>query len=220
MEAVGARLVAPASARRGAALRRVHAVSACVVGTFAVLHLANHLAALGGVEAHIAFMRAARHVYRQRAVEVLLLACVALQVGTGLSMVFGRAWPRSALLRVQSVAGIAIAAFLLVHVGAVLAARTLLGLDTTFHFAAAGLHAGGWAWFFAPYYFGAVTALFVHLGCAAQRRFGAGSKLPILIGAVIGVALALIIVLCLAGVLIDVKSRWRTARPLAAECRM
>ena len=204
MEAVGARVVNPA--RWQLALRRVHAATAGVVGTFTVVHLANHLAALGGVQMHIAFMHAARHVYRQPALEVLLLSCVALQISSGLAMVCMRAWPRGGLPRVQAIAGIVIAAFLFMHVAAILAARALFGLDTTFHFAAAGLHAGAWTWFFVPYYGGAVLALFVHVGCALQRRAGLGAPRwgRVAIAAALGVPVALVIVLCLAGVLIGV----------------
>lgn len=186
--------------------RRAHGVSAVVVVAFSLLHLANHLVALWGVDAHLAFMRIARQFYRLPVVEIVLLAAVALQVSSGLAMLATRRWPRAPLARWQAVAGLALAAFLLVHVGAVLGARSLLGLDTSFHFAAAGFHAGPWVWFFAPYYGLAVLAWFVHLGCAMQRRRhevtgGWGFVGP---AALLGAVVALLIVGCLAGVLIPV----------------
>lgn len=187
--------------------RRAHGVSALVVSAFVTVHLANHLVALAGVDAHAAFMHAARRVYRHPVVEAVLLAAVGLQLASGLAMLATRRWPRAPLARLQAVAGLALAAFLLVHVGAVLGARSLLGLDTSFHFAAAGFHAGPWVWFFAPYYGLAVLAWFVHLGCAMQRRRrgvtgGWGFVGP---AALLGAVVALPIVGCLAGVLIPVE---------------
>ncbi|MES1162334.1 MAG: hypothetical protein ABUL50_04660, partial [Rhizobacter sp.] len=103
-----------------------------------------------------------------------------------------------------ALAGLGLAAFLLVHVGAVLAGRALFGLDTNFHFAAAGLHVSPWVWFFLPYYAGAVVALFVHVGCALQRRAGAGKRV-IGVAAATGMATATVIVGCMTGVLIPVS---------------
>lgn len=186
--------------------RRAHGLSALVVAAFVAVHLAHHLVALGGVDAHLTFMQAARRVYRHPFLEAVLLAAVALQMVSGLAMLATRRWPRAPLARLQAVAGLVLACFLLVHVGAVLGARSLLGLDTTFHFAAAGFHAGPWVWFFAPYYGLAVLSWFVHLGCAAQRRWGrsVGSLRWVGAAAVAGSGVALLILGCLAGVLVAV----------------
>jgi succinate dehydrogenase/fumarate reductase cytochrome b subunit len=188
------------------ALRRLHALSAGVVGTFALVHLANHLAALGGIPRHTAFLQAARTVYRQPVLEALLLACVALQCASGLAMLATRPWPRLPLARCQAVAGLAVALFLLVHLVAVLGARRPPALETDFHFAAAGLHVPGWAGFFRAYYAGATVALFVHLGCAWERRQGVAAgwhRVGAMAG--LGTLIALVIVGCLSGWLIDVE---------------
>ncbi|MBA3919275.1 MAG: hypothetical protein C0516_11900 [Gemmatimonas sp.] len=155
-------------------IRRVHRSSAAVLGTFVLVHLVNHLAGLRGVEAHLAFMQAARAVYRHPAVEVLLLVSAALQ---GLS---GAAMLRRARLfdaapwmqRLQHWSGLYLGLFLVVHVTAVLAGRGVFDLDTTWYFAAAGFHVRPFAWFFAPYYGLAVLALGAHMGCALHRRLG------------------------------------------------
>ncbi len=153
------------------AARRVHRGSAIVVTAFVTVHVINHVAALGGVAAHLRFMDAARLVYRQGAVEAVLLLCVTLQACSGLVLAY-RGWGRRAgfLARLQAASGLYLALFLLIHVAAVLAGRVLLDLDTNFHYAAAGLHAGAARWFFAPYYFLALLALFAHLGCAVASR--------------------------------------------------
>jgi len=152
------------------ALRRVHRFSATVVGTYALVHLANHLAALQGVEPHIAFMRAVRQVTRLPGVEALLLVGVMLQLGSGLLLALRRRTPYpTALARLQTMSGLYLAFFLLVHVISVFFGRRVLGLDTNFYFAAAGLLVTPYYLFFAPYYGLAVAALVIHLICAMQR---------------------------------------------------
>ena len=68
--------------------RRLHRVAGAVLAVHLVVHVANHLAALAGVDAHVRFMDAARRVYRQPVVEVVLLLCVALQAASGLRMLW------------------------------------------------------------------------------------------------------------------------------------
>jgi hypothetical protein len=149
--------------------RRLHRAAGAVLAAFVAVHVANHLAALAGVDAHVRFMDAARRVYRQPVVEAVLLACVVLQAGSGLRMLWaGRQRRRGPLAWLQAGSGAYIALFLAIHVGAVLAGR-VSGLDTNFYFAAAGLHVWPFVLFFVPYYFLAVAALFVHVGCALRR---------------------------------------------------
>lgn len=197
-------------------LRTAHIVSAAALSAFAFTHLANHLAALGGVAAHMAFLHAARLVYRQPLVESLLLVSVAFQVATGLALWFrGRAaWrkPISPLARVargQAVSGAYLAAFLLLHVSAVLLGRIALKLDTDFRFAAAGFHVWPFPFFFIPYYFCAVLAFFIHLACAGWRHGDpARPRLRLALLSVpiaLGLLVAVLIPLCLGGVLIPVQ---------------
>jgi len=149
--------------------RRLHRTAGALLAVFVVVHVANHLAALAGVDAHVRFMDAARRVYRQPVVEVVLLLCVSLQAASGLRMLWtGRQRRRGVLPWLQAGSGAYVALFLAIHVLAVLAGRAG-GLDTNFHFAAAGLHVWPFVLFFVPYYFLAVVALFVHLGCALRR---------------------------------------------------
>jgi succinate dehydrogenase/fumarate reductase cytochrome b subunit len=184
-------------------LRTLHAISATVIALYAAVHIANHLAALDGIATHIAFMEAARSVYRIRLVESVLLACVLFQVLSGLWL-FARGWGqrRGAVSWLQAVAGAYLAFFLLVHVAAVLLGRSL-GLDTNYYFAAAGFHVHPFQLFFAPYYLLGVLALFTHLGCAAYRRASSSGASPrylfIVLPVTVGASLSLIIVLLLAG---------------------
>lgn len=182
----------------------LHRASAFVIVAFATMHIANHLSSLKSVSAHMAFMEIARNVYRHWAVESPLLLCVGFQALSGLWFVF-RGWTqrRGIVPWLQARSGIYLAFFLLVHVGAVLFGRAVLQLDTNFYYAAAGLHVPPNQFFFAPYYFLAVLALFTHLGCAAYWQLHAApppTRTVVVSGAaVVGGILSLLIVLSLAG---------------------
>jgi succinate dehydrogenase/fumarate reductase cytochrome b subunit len=169
------------SAARPADLpRRLHRIAAGVVGIYVLVHLANHLLALKGIEVHIAFMQAVRHITRVPAVEALLLAGVAVQAGSGLRLALRRRGPRRLPFeRLQALSGVYLGFFLLVHVVSVLAGRSMLGLDTNFYFAAAGLQVDFYPLFFVPYYGLAVAALFVHLACALRRHLPAALPLAV-----------------------------------------
>jgi len=190
-------------------LRKLHGLSALLIAAYACLHIANHLVGLSGVSAHIAFMHTARFVYRAPVVEVLLLLCVAFQVFSGLSLVV-RGWKQrhGFIPWLQALAGAYLAYFLLIHVSAVLFGRTVLHLDTNFYYAAAGFHVPPFQFFFAPYYFLAVFALFTHLGCAAYWQLQARSPLARILAVALpagaGLVVSLLIVFSLAGVLYPV----------------
>lgn len=187
-------------------LRHIHRFSAIAVGTYALVHLANHLAALQGVARHIAFMHGVHQVTRLPAVEALLLAAVIVQVGSGLLLAWrGRSRQRPPFARLQAVSGLYLAFFLLVHVGSVMFGRAILGLDTNFYFAAAGLLVAPYQLFFVPYYGLAVAALMVHLACGMRRLVPAGAA-PAwrdgvgYAGIAVGILLAALIVAAFSGV--------------------
>jgi hypothetical protein len=99
----------------------------------------------------------------------------------------------------QAASGAYVALFLAIHVGAVLAGRAG-GLDTNFYFAAAGLHVWPFVLFFAPYYFLAVAALFVHLGCALRR-----GNAVVALSSGAGIVVAGVIVAALMGQVVPVE---------------
>ena len=185
-------------------LRSLHRASALVLISYAVLHIANHLASLESVSLHLAAMNALRKAYRQPVVEALLLGCVAFQASSG-TWLLVRGWSTRVgrVAWLQAISGAYLAFFLLVHVAAVLYGRTALHLDTNFYYAAAGFHVHPYQWFFAPYYFFAVVALLAHLGCALYWQFEgsrpsqARSLLRAALG--LGVVVSLLITLSLAG---------------------
>ncbi len=156
----------------------LHRAAAIMVGVYVLAHLANHLAALRGIDAHLAFMQALRRVSRVPVIETLLLAGIAVQMGSGgwLALRHARRQGprRMPFERLQAWSGAYLAFFMLVHVVSVLLGRARLGLDTNFWFAAAGLNVGAWPLFFMPYYGLAVAAVFAHLACVLRRRLPAG----------------------------------------------
>ena len=191
-------------------LRALHRTSAIVLGCFLLLHVANHVVGLAGQAEHIAFMHAARPIYRNVVIEPLLLFFLIWQAGSGLVMVV-RGWRsrRGAVAWLQAGSGLYLAAFATIHVLAVLSGRLMLHLDTDFRFAAAGFHVPGWPWFFGPYYSLAVFALFAHVGCAIYWTMLAGKphagvtalRTMLIAGAVLG----LLIISALGGLLYPVE---------------
>lgn len=150
-------------------LHKIHRLSACLIGVFIAIHLSNHLFALFGIDAHMAAMEVLRNIYRQPVIELLILTCVAFQIISGLIFIKRRWNKRTDFYdRLQAMSGAYLAFFLLNHVGAVLLGRSILDLNTNFYFAAAGLHISPFNYFFVPYYFLAVVAIFCHLACAAR----------------------------------------------------
>ncbi len=191
-------------------LRKIHGLSALLIAVYACVHIANHLVGLVGVESHLAFMRAARLVYRYPVVEAVLLMAVAFQIYSGLTFVV-RGWKQRLgfMPWLQAGSGAYLALFLLNHVGAVLFGRTVLHLDTNFYYAAAGFYVPPFQFFFVPYYFFGVLALFTHLGCALHWRLHTKSRparvLAVVLPSSVGFVVSLLIVLSLAGVFYPVQ---------------
>lgn len=144
-------------------LRLAHRSSGAVLGIFLLAHLAYVFAALAGFAGQRQMLDALRAVYRFPPAEALLLACALVQVVSGTRLVL-RGWGkwRSRAQRARSLSGAYLAFFLLVHIGAVMVARGMFGIDTDIDFATAGLQAMPDALFFVPYYLLAVASLAVH----------------------------------------------------------
>lgn len=155
----------------GRRVRVAHRVSAALLALFLAAHLVNHVAALWGVAAHLAFMAGARLVYRSPVLEPLLLVAALVQIVTGVEQVrAGWGARRGFWQRTQAVSGLYLAFFLANHTLWVLVARLGYGLDSNFYLAATFLTIWPLPFLFAPYYALGVFALFAHLACAAHFR--------------------------------------------------
>ncbi|MBL8033908.1 MAG: hypothetical protein JNJ69_09420 [Leptospiraceae bacterium] len=189
-------------------LRRIHRTSAVVLLFFVTAHLANHLCALGGVTRHIAVMESLRPIYRNAAGEFILIVAALSQIATGLILVWrGRKMRRGFLAKLQAYSGIYLALFLLQHISAVFFGRLSQSLDTNFYYAAAVLQGGPHQYYFFPYYFLGVFALFAHLGVALNYRLqyplARYSVVAVFLG--IGLICALLILLAFGGALYEVR---------------
>lgn len=192
-------------------LNTIHRMLAAPILTFITIHMINHIVSIAGVDSHIAFMKLFRTLYRNSIVETVILFCLLTQIGIGLYFVFKPINKRHDLFsRAQRLSGLYLAFFVLVHVGAVLNGRYNLNLDTNFYFASAGMYIGQLKYFFIPYYFLAVVAVFTHVACFARWRISRNVSIDraniIVITIVItGVLLGILIVASLAGVFYDVN---------------
>jgi hypothetical protein len=112
-----------------------------------------------------------RLVYRQNAGQTILIAAVAVQVSTGLTMVWKYYLRRATPLRnLQLVSGLYLAVFLVTHLITVFTTRHS-GIDTDFVWAShapSGLLCGLSTVPLLPRYSLAVLAVFAHLACQAR----------------------------------------------------
>ncbi len=182
-------------------LRRVHTLSAWAIGAFVGVHVMNHLVLVASTEQHIQAMKVLRAVYRFPPIEMALIVAVGFQVFSGLRLLRNRLKQRSRdrWWWAQVLSGGYLAYFFVNHVGAVFFARHVLKVDSNIYFATVGLYVSPFQFFFYPYYFLAISAVFMHIACAvrfAQQHHPAGprvSRAPGLL-AIVGPVLGLIIV--------------------------
>ena len=100
-------------------------------------------------------------------IESLLISCVLFQSISGCILIYKRKGLRHTFLeKAQVWSGLYLAFFLINHLFAVFAGRLILDLDTNVYFAISGFYVFPFSLFFVPYYFLAVSSIFVHLACA------------------------------------------------------
>lgn len=151
---------------RPSGLAFAHGCSAAIISLFAIAHLSNHLAGLGGGALHVRVMAALRPIYRAQPVEAVLLAAIAFQIVSGLRLLRPHAeraasWWATA----QTSSGIYMALFFCSHLTAALRARWLRGVDTNWRWLTAdSMLTDPWSARLAPYYFLGVIAFGVHAG--------------------------------------------------------
>lgn len=170
-------VLAPASAGAHDAARRrrivlAHAISACaILLLFLLMHLANHLAGLWSGQAHIRVMSAVRLVYRNAAVEPVLVALILVQIVSGVVLLRRRlAGPGDAFAVIQALTGFYVAVYFVGHVIAAFSARAA-GTDPNWNWLTdndKGLlfHLSGSA-LLAHYWVGPV-AIVAHLACGLR----------------------------------------------------
>lgn len=150
---------------------KIHRFSGILLLVFIVAHLTNHVYSITGPEKHIAVMQSLRKIYRIPVIEITLVLAAALQVLSGLKLVFNAAAPPMSPWELwQRRSGLYLAFFLLIHLSAVFAGRWVMEADTNFWFGVQGLNSFPLVLFFGPYYSLAILAFFTHLACIHARK--------------------------------------------------
>jgi len=148
-------------------LKKFHRLSGIIVAGFLLLHLTNHLFALGGPALHIAVMNLFRYVYRFLPVEILLLMCVIFQVISGVTLVFKKGFLKQPFyVVIQILSGLYLSFFMIYHVRAVMLGRYEWNVETDFYFAAGVANRYPDELFFIPYYTLSLVSVFAHIACA------------------------------------------------------
>jgi succinate dehydrogenase/fumarate reductase cytochrome b subunit len=148
-------------------LKKLHHLSGIVIASFLLLHLTNHLFALGGPALHIAVMNLFRNVYRFLPVEILLLICVIFQLISGVTLVFKKGFLKQPFfVIIQIVSGLYLSFFMVFHVRAVMLARYQWNVEPNFYFAAGVANNYPSKLFFIPYYTLSLVCVFAHIACA------------------------------------------------------
>lgn len=176
--------------------RKAHRLVAAGLALFLGAHMGNHLVGtISGPEAHEALRQVLARAYRHPVVEPLLVLALVAQLGLGLWLARARHWRG-----MQALSGLVLAAFLPVHLGAILAARAA-GVTTGLGFAAAGVQDWPWALFFLPYYGLAAWALMAHGAHGVARFWPPSAKAIRRGGHLAGLGAALAILALLSGAL-------------------
>ncbi len=112
-----------------------------------------------------------RLVYRDILVEAILLMAVLLQIMSGIKLFKkNRKAAVSKIDKLHRWTGLYLAAFFIIHVGSVLAGRTVLHLDTNFYYGVAGLNTFPFNLFFIPYYALATISFFGHMAAIHSKK--------------------------------------------------
>jgi hypothetical protein len=152
-------------------IKGIHYFSGLTIAAYVGVHLLNHLLILRSEATHIRFMQAARKIYRQPAVEGLLLLAVAVQVLSGTILVIQK-WSRAEglfdWLHIGS--GIYLALFLTNHVRAVMVGRYKMHIDTNLYYGAGVMNMWPQKLFYIPYYAFAVLAFFSHVASIHRTK--------------------------------------------------
>lgn len=151
-------------------IKRLHYFSGMVIMVFVAAHLFNQAAAIAGPERHIHIMNVLRTVYRNPAVETVLLGCVLVQIISGIKLIGKRSKAFSFSFQTLGIySGIYLALFFILHIFAVMMGR-YLHMDTNYYFAAAGLSFFPFFFFYVPYYSLAICSFFGHLASVHHKK--------------------------------------------------
>lgn len=162
---------------------QAHRMLAAFLLIFIAVHFSSHFAAIGGIAAQSATRQATSAIYQFPLIELALVAGLGAQVVLGIVLLrrIARRKRKGGWHWLQFASGAYLAVFIVNHTAAALITRLIVGLDTSFHWAAGTLVLAPLKYGFAPYYVLAVTALWTHLLAASQVRRAARWHAPALV---------------------------------------
>jgi succinate dehydrogenase/fumarate reductase cytochrome b subunit len=203
---------------RDIAMRKFHKFNALIIIVFAVAHIGNHLFFVGGPKIYNQVQDALNAVYRFPGIEQILLLSITMQTGVGLVLVVRslrqkprrKFWQRDFWEKAQIISAVVFAVFIIEHLYALALVRWFTDLETSFYWPASVMSGPPFTYYFIPYYFLGVLALFTHIGIglrywavdAGQQKLGD----YIGIGAItLGAICSAVIVLALYGTFYEIN---------------
>lgn len=175
--------------------KRIHRLTAILLGVFIISHLAVHLFALADLKAHQNALKAVQWTYRHPVGEGILVMAILTQIVTGLERLKAKRKSPDPWAKAQVYSGLYLIMFLIVHTSAALYTHNFFGLETDIFWAAGSMGISPVKYMFWPYYFLAIVAVFVHLACALhfgfRGQFGRLKKALPWLGAITALAIIL-----------------------------
>ena len=175
--------------------KQIHRFTAIILGVFIVSHLFVHLFAIGGINTHLKALDSIQWIYRNPIGETLLVLAIAVQIVTGWKRLKAKKKSPNKWAKAQVYSGLYLIMFLIIHTGATIFTHNIFGLETDFYWAAGSMNISPIKYFFWPYYFLAITSVFVHLACALHfgwpQKFQALKNILPIIGAIIALTIIL-----------------------------
>jgi hypothetical protein len=169
---------------------KLHRITACMIALFLFSHLAVHLFALTGPQAHNAALKSVQWIYRSPMIEPLLVAALLFQVGLGIRLAIRR-WRvpgKSGWAKLQLASGFYLGYFIINHTSAALYTRYIGGLDTNFWWVSGPLLHSRMQGFFYPYYALSVLSVAAHTGAILHFR---GKEMAARVVALAGIPIVL-----------------------------
>lgn len=198
-------------------MRKFHKTNAMILIVFAALHIGNHMFLVAGPQVYNKVQDVVNNIYRLPVIEPLLIFFICSQAFIGLFLVIRSLrqkpkrpfWRRDFWEKVQIISGLVFFYFIAEHLWALGLVRWFTTLKTDFYWPASVMNDAPFVYYFTPYYFLGVLALFTHIGIGL--RYGAldagRGKLGNAIAftaMIIGALCGLVIVLSLAGVFYNI----------------
>ena len=198
-------------------MRKIHKINAIILMVFAALHIGNHMFLVAGPDVYNKAQDVVNNIYRLPIIEPLLIFSICLQAIIGIILVIRSLrqkpkrpfWQRDFWEKLQIISGLVFFWFIAEHIWALALVRWFTELKTNFYWPASVMNDAPFVYYFTPYYFFGVLALFAHIGIGLRywAQDKGREKLGNIIGfsaLILGCICGLIIVLSLSGVFYDI----------------